>query len=434
MKIRGVETLVVVALVTLLLSGAVAAPPASAQGTTPTTIQVVYAVPSDGVPVLGRNAAIAANIVAVEAWFASQTDGEYPVFNRNGNGITVPTVVLSKTEAEVNAMNSWSFDTLVADEAAIAVSAAGSSELLVIYQGTDSSGACGYTSSLVMISVDNCNIQPTTPATFPYGITYLMAHELAHLLGAVPSCAPNAIPGGHLDGDNRDILYFGSQPRDWNNLMLDPGHDDYYGHGRTDCYDIADSPLLGTWATNRPVVPLDETCFGQVATLVGTNGDDNLVGTDGPDIIVGLGGNDVIDGLSGNDLICAGVGRDKIRAGSGNDLVDAGEGRDRMWGGRGLDTMYGMGGNDVIVGDAGFDVLIGGGGNDRLNGNGGNDSLKGGLGNDRLLGGADLDKLRGGAGDDQLWGGPNADLLDGGPNVDVCLEPGGGSIVRCETS
>jgi hypothetical protein len=222
---------------------------------------------------------------------------EYPVFNRDSGGINVPTVVLSKTEAEIAAMSSWTLDALIADETAVAVSAASSSELLAIYQGTDSSGACGYTCSLVVMSIDNCNIQPTTPATFPFGITYLMAHELTHLLGAGPSCAPNAIPGGHLDGDNRDILYSGNQPR----------------------------------------------------------------------------------------------------------------------------------------GDAGFDVLIGGGGNDRLNGNGGNDSLTGGIGNDRLLGGADPDRLRGGAGDDRLWGGPSINSLDGGRDVDICLEPGGGSVVRCET-
>ena len=434
MKTRALVTLSVAALIAVVLSVAAAAQPAAAQSTIPTTIQAIYAVPSNGVPVAGRNAAIAANIVAVETWFATQTGGEYPVFNRDSGGINVPTVVLSKTGAEIAAMSSWTLDALIADTAAVAVSAAASSELLAIYQGTDSSGACGYTSSLVVMSIDNCNIQPTIPATFPFGITYLMAHELTHLLGAVPSCAPNAIPGGHLDGDNRDILYSGNQPRDWNNLMLDPGKDDYYGHGRNDCYDIADSPILGTWDTNKPAVPVNETCFNQAATLVGTNGDDNLVGTDGPDVIVGLGGNDVITGLGGNDVICGGGGRDNIRAGKGNDLVDAGPGRDRMWGDRGRDTMYGMGGNDVIVGDAGFDVLIGGGGNDRLNGNGGNDSLTGGIGNDRLLGGADPDQLRGGAGDDRLWGGPSTDSLDGGRDVDICLEPGGGSVVRCETS
>ena len=40
-------------------------------------------------------------------------------------------------------------------------------------------------------------------------------------------------------------------------------------------------------------------CFGQAATIVGTEGDDVLKGTDGADVISGLGGTDVIDGLGG---------------------------------------------------------------------------------------------------------------------------------------
>ena len=45
------------------------------------------------------------------------------------------------------------------------------------------------------------------------------------------------------------------------------------------------------------------TCFGQAATIVGTEGDDVLRGTDGADVISGLGGTDIIDGLRGADLL-----------------------------------------------------------------------------------------------------------------------------------
>ena len=48
------------------------------------------------------------------------------------------------------------------------------------------------------------------------------------------------------------------------------------------------------------------TCFGMPATIVGTEGDDELVGTPGPDVIVGLDGNDDI-AASGVTIWCAPV-------------------------------------------------------------------------------------------------------------------------------
>ena len=44
-------------------------------------------------------------------------------------------------------------------------------------------------------------------------------------------------------------------------------------------------------------------CQGQVATLVGTPGDDILPGSPGDDVIAGLGGDDVINGDLGDDVI-----------------------------------------------------------------------------------------------------------------------------------
>ena len=107
--------------------------------------------------------------------------------------------------------------------------------------------AAGRTGSIVFIPIGNCGIGVSETSTWPFGGTYLMAHELTHLLGAVPFCAPNADGTGHVSDDNRDVLYSGPEARDWDNLMLDPGNDDYYNHGQDGCTDIADSPLLGTY-------------------------------------------------------------------------------------------------------------------------------------------------------------------------------------------
>lgn len=52
------------------------------------------------------------------------------------------------------------------------------------------------------------------------------------------------------------------------------------------------------------------TCFGQPATIVGTNGDEWLDGTEGDDVIVALDGDDSIAGNGGRDLLCGGRGND----------------------------------------------------------------------------------------------------------------------------
>ena len=54
---------------------------------------------------------------------------------------------------------------------------------------------------------------------------------------------------------------------------------------------------------------------GELATVVGTPGDDTIMGTEARDVIAGLGGNDTINGLGGNDVICAGAGNDVVSAG-----------------------------------------------------------------------------------------------------------------------
>ena len=93
----------------------------------------------------------------------------------------------------------------------------------------------------------NCDIYPGTYPTagFPYvGSSYLLAHEMTHALGAAHEPAPHADGTGHVTDDRRDIIYSGPEGRDWDNLMLDPGHDDYYKTGRSDLVNIEFSPLL----------------------------------------------------------------------------------------------------------------------------------------------------------------------------------------------
>ncbi len=75
------------------------------------------------------------------------------------------------------------------------------------------------------------------------------------------------------------------------------------------------SILAATLVTGvGPAVAQDApTCDGLPATIVGTEGDDDIDGTAGDDVIAGLAGDDKIDGKGGNDTVCGGAGDDEIK-------------------------------------------------------------------------------------------------------------------------
>lgn len=179
-------------------------------------------------------------------------------------------------------------------------------------------------------------------------------------------------------------------------------------------------------------------CFGKKATIVGTNGPDELRGTPGADVIVAKGGGDEVWGHGGNDRICLGGGVDFASAGSGDDRIAGGRGVDFLEGGPGDDlinggpgpadhTLYERTSNRVVanlrkqrVTGQGNDALVSieavhsGSGNDLLIGTNEFDDLTGFGGDDviRAFGGDDY--TNGGEGDDTISAGPGFDVIDYG--------------------
>lgn len=236
-------------------------------------------------------------------------------------------------------------------------------------------------------------------------------------------------------GDGNDLL---KGKRGQDTLNGDAGDDDLRGNRGNDVLDGGEGidTLDGGNGTDTcqgetiancedgPVDPPTEPvyCGDEIATIVGTDGADNLVGTEDDDVIAGLGGDDIIDGLGGDDLICAGLGNDTVQGGSGLDWISGDEGNDDLDGGAG---------DDRISGGTGEDTLAGGLGTNYLNGDDGNDIITGGDEQDEIDGGLGDDEVRGGAGDDAVDGGPGDDLVDGGPDTDYC--GGGETTLNCET-
>ena len=172
-------------------------------------IQAVYAVPSDVEPVRGRERAIAHEVTVVQEWFQSQTNGTHPIFERDNSSISVKTVKLAHTVSELPESRQE-----VANVIREALGAAEDNPLLIFLESKVNTMACGWGSfnSHAVIPIENCSIAPMYGSFWPAGATYLIAHELAHLLGAVRTCPPNHDENtpSHTNDSRRDLLYSGS--------------------------------------------------------------------------------------------------------------------------------------------------------------------------------------------------------------------------------
>lgn len=133
---------------------------------------------------------------------------------------------------------------------------------VILYEGSASPvnpqlGGC-YAGGSMVVAYQMCISSPiATPSRavpVPNGTLGIrLLHEIFHTLGAVGESAPNGDGGyGHIKGDSNDIMAVGSRTG-WE---VDPGRDDYWGHGRTDLVDLTRSiflndPVAGAEYPNR---------------------------------------------------------------------------------------------------------------------------------------------------------------------------------------
>jgi Ca2+-binding RTX toxin-like protein len=220
-----------------------------------------------------------------------------------------------------------------------------------------------------------------------------------------------------------------------------------------------------------------DTIGGDVESITGTGGDDELVGSSAGNVLRGGGGNDRLVAGDGGDSLLGGDGDDVLDAGAGDDRLDGLAGNDRLDGGAGADGLdggtggdqlrggpdrdrvsyygdsyysyyyddeyYGLGGsssgsttspagvtlilddraNDGAAGegdDVGSDieVITGSAGDDTIVAGAVDNQIEGYGGKDRIEGGDGDDKIGGGAGDDVIGGGAGKDELRGGGDND----------------
>ena len=251
---------------------------------------------------------------------------------------------------------------------------------------------------------------------------------------------------------------------------------------------------LGVAPVSAPAHSAAATCDGIAATIVGTDGDDELTGTTGDDVIAGLGGQDTIDGGGGNDVLCGDAGADVVVGGTGSDRIFGGDnglvprveaapeprgdtlvpgpGDDHVdlgantfnagdynsndtldlsdaAAGVAVDLVAGSAvgeGSDVIVvpspaqpmgpvvevlGSVHADRILGTEGNDHLVGQGGGDWIEGRGGDDLVMNAWDeYSPARGENADDHFDGGPGEDFVDSTGGTDTLLGGEGADSMR----
>lgn len=233
-------------------------------------VHVVYVTPADGPDrSFDTNGQIATSVSTWNGWFRQHADGAALRIDTFNGEPDISFLRLNRTREQV--LISEPYAAIVGELQARGFN--DQSKVYAVYYDGESiagtAGFCGQGSPPMAITyLGECNW--FQGALRPDAFDLAMLHELLHAFDVVPSCAPHYL-GGHVTEDNRDIMYSGGRagPKDWPNLTLDPGRDDYFGTTIPGCPDLADSDFLTTRPFYRltvtpgpggTVVALDRVC------------------------------------------------------------------------------------------------------------------------------------------------------------------------------
>jgi hypothetical protein len=235
-------------------------------------IHVLYVLASDGDDrALDTDGTIHTSVAVAQQWMSDQTAGKPFRLDTFGGQLDTTFVRLAQTEAALAPQGSALVDTFAAEVAARGFS--DRFKVYAVYYDGPTAEACGSGQTpghTVALYLDgqltdpaflDCALNVFAGAGGPPGYwEFSFEHELVHAMGAVPSCAPHSDGAGHTNDTPTDLMYAG--PLAWQPSVLDPGHDDYYGHARSDCLDLASSGyLVGNPPSALPgeTLPEDET-------------------------------------------------------------------------------------------------------------------------------------------------------------------------------
>lgn len=223
-------------------------------------IHFFYALPNDGRDdLLDVNGVIALSAAAMNNWLQRKTDHflRYDTYQGALDISYLPLNVDAQTISDLGT------DILVYLEHEIKFRGFDSKHkiFLVYYDGffVTPEGYCGLASyppdgagqtAVLLLRGYNPTYDLVCPRQFTKSADYTgyfemtILHEVLHLLGMVPACAPNN-NDGHVSDSPQDLMY-GEYDGSYSPLYmtLDLHNDDYFGHGNAGCPDLARSAFL----------------------------------------------------------------------------------------------------------------------------------------------------------------------------------------------
>ena len=234
-------------------------------------IHFIYAIPSDGKDDhLDVNGKIALSAAAMNYWLESKTGYRLRYDTYNGD-LDISFMKLDATSGQIYALGT---DILSLMEYEVKSRGFSSDHKLYVvhYDGffVTQEGFCGLASyppegagitAVLLLRGYNPKLDLTCPRQFTQSEDFTgyfemtILHELLHLMGMVPSCAPH-YADGHVSDSSQDLLYYqydGSYSPLY--TYLDLHNDDYYNHGNPDCPDLARSIFLDPLPLNAELPP-----------------------------------------------------------------------------------------------------------------------------------------------------------------------------------
>lgn len=270
---RAAVAIALLAAFGLAAAGAAASPSALPRATadrpddvTGPQIHVLYALPADGEDRhFDDDGSLEGSVSSFQQWLAGQTGGKALRMDTFQGSLDVTFVRLAATDAALAASGAYVRDGIEDELQALGFTVPG--KIYAVYYDGTSTHACGgafwppsLQGNVVAMylrglpgSAFPCNSNRFMAANAaPAYWEYAMLHDLLHGLGFVPECAPNHHRAGHVTAPNDDLMWAGDVGFWTFPAKLDVGRDDYYGHGRAGCPDLATSPYLTAYPPAAP--------------------------------------------------------------------------------------------------------------------------------------------------------------------------------------
>jgi hypothetical protein len=221
-------------------------------------VHVIYALPSDIADdeQLDQNGTIEGSLRILNDWFALQTDKELRFDTYGGGKLDVTFMKLARTDLQMQGLPRSSVRKEL-EEQLYLNGFDDVKKMYLVYYGGDGEqcgrGAWpptlqGNVAALYIGAASGCRNVPFAAGNEPPAfLEFLALHEMLHVLGFVPECAPNYTRTGHVMDSVQDVMY-SSDPTGTvlgEPSTLDVNLNDYYHRGAIPgCLDLANSAFL----------------------------------------------------------------------------------------------------------------------------------------------------------------------------------------------